>query len=59
MEGGRQDPSTRKIPEGGITFYWVYMRKFCGYQVEGELVMMAGKNNKNAICPLLLSLLVL
>ena len=52
------DPSTGKIPEGGTTFHWVYMRKFCGYQVERELVM-AGKNNKNAMWALLLSLLAL
>ena len=34
------------------------MRKFCGYQVERELAM-AGKNNKNAMWALLLSLLAL
>ena len=54
----QEDPSTGKVPEGGTTFHWVYMGKFCGYQVERELVM-AGKNNKNAMWALLLSLLAL
>lgn len=36
---GCLDPSTRKIVEGGTTFWWVYMQKFqsCGAQVEKDL----------------------
>ena len=56
-----EDPSTRKIIEGGTTFNWVDMhtlRNFgpCGYPVKGELKMV-GDCNKNVIWTLLLSLL--
>ena len=41
-----EDPSTRKILQGGTTFNWVYMhtlRNFgpCGDQVKGELACVA------------------
>lgn len=59
-----EDPITRKVLRGRRTFQWVYMLKFWSVWlpstfVEEELKKKAGKNNKNAICNLQLSLLVL
>ena len=56
-----EDPSTRKILEGGTTFSWVYMhtlRNFgpCGDHASKKMV---GDNNKNVIWTLLPSLLAL
>ena len=59
-----EDPITRKVLRGRRTFQWVYMLKFWSVWlpntfVEKELKKKVGKNNKNAICNLQLSLLVL
>ena len=60
-----EDPSTRKILEGGTAFRWVYMQKFRSvwYQVEKDLELREGIQNngrqKQAIWTLLPSLLAL
>ena len=58
-----EDPITRKILKGRTTFQWVYMLKVWSVWlpstfVEDEL-KKGGKNNKNAIGTLQLSLQVL
>ena len=41
-----EDPSTRKIPEGGTTFRWVYVKfRFVWYQVEKDLELREGIQN--------------
>lgn len=58
-----EDPITRKILKGRTTFQWVYMLKFWSVWLPSTFVeeefKKVGKNNKNAICTLQLSLLVL
>ena len=60
----KEDPSTRKILEGGSTLRWVYMQKFLvrvvpKYRMFEKQLKMAGDKNKHTIWALLLSLLAL
>ena len=55
-EGG--DSSTRKILEGGTTFWWVYMQTFRSVMLHSRKELkMAAENNKKAIWALLHSML--
>ena len=57
-----EDPSTRKILEGGTTFSWVYKHTLRNYGPCGDHARngeMVSDYNKNVILTLLLSLLAL